>query len=475
MIYIDETTVMPNTADVKKLAEYKAEYEAAQSKPDRDVWNKQNFNKTPWGISYNLSKKKHTIAVDRAKAKGWKNPLPKDNIAIQYFIIAVGLGWDELIVQLKRTIKLWGYTSADMQDAKAVWLAPANAQKIADMIGEATASIVTESWLVEAVEKHETLNPKLFTKEELLKETVRKKMLEIVDEFLDNLQEQEIEIEVDDILFIGSSASYNYTKDSDIDLHIIADTKDTSYPEHIASALYSAYRTLFNKSLDIKLFDIPVEIYVETENCARVSNGIYSVKKDEWVKKPKLEAIPEYDTKALEELVSKWEKDCKDLIDDIEADKLEDETKVVKLLEDIYEKLRKKGITKGEYTLENLAFKELRNKGYLDKLKEYKNELISKRLSLTERLSAENMMLAREQIAQVAFGQPPVIQDNGMFYLYNLKPSDVQRVLIAIRKLAIVAEANAVESGKYDFSKMALTRIPDKYYNIRGRLIDGLI
>ena len=145
------------------------------------------------------------------------------------------------------------------------------------------------------------------------------------------------------------------------------------------------------------------------------------------------------------------------------------------MLEDIYEKLRKKGITKGEYTLENLAFKELRNKGYLDKLKEYKNELISKRLSLTERLSAENMMLAREQIAQAAFGQPPVIQDNGMFYLYNLKPSDVQRVLIAIRKLAIVAEANAVESGKYDFSKMALTRIPDKYYNIRGRLIDGLI
>jgi hypothetical protein len=56
------------------------------------------------------------------------------------------------------------------------------------------------------------------------------------------------------------------------------------------------------------------------------------------------------------------------------------------MLEDIYEKLRKKGVARGEYAIENLAFKELRNKGYLDQFKEYRNELTSKRLSLEESL-----------------------------------------------------------------------------------------
>jgi uncharacterized protein YoaH (UPF0181 family) len=51
------------------------------------------------------------------------------------------------------------------------------------------------------------------------------------------------------------------------------------------------------------------------------------------------------------------------------------------MIEDIYE-LRKSGISEGEYSIQNLVFKELRNNKYLDDLKEYKDELIAKRLSL---------------------------------------------------------------------------------------------
>jgi predicted nucleotidyltransferase len=205
-----------------------------------------------------------------------------------------------------------------------------------------------------------------------------------VDTFLADLKEQEVKIKVDDILFIGSNASYNYTKDSDIDLHILANTKAVDYPADLGAAIYSAYRSIFNKNLDITLYDIPLEIFVETEDSTRVSNGVYSVKKNKWVKKPVQEDIPEYDKEALNKLVDEWEEKCKKLIDDIKADKLDDEKKVVKMLEDIYEKLRKKGVAKGEYAIENLAFKELRNKGYLDQLKDYRNELTSKRLSLEE-------------------------------------------------------------------------------------------
>ena len=55
-----------------------------------------------------------------------------------------------------------------------------------------------------------------------------------------------------------------------------------------------------------------------------------------------------------------------------------------------------------------------------------------------------------------------------MFFIYNLKASDVSRVLQAIRSLPFVSEASTHESGKYDFSQMATTNLPTKYYNIRG-------
>lgn len=467
--------LIPTPKEVDKILQAKVSYEAKQNAPDRDTWNKANFTKTPWGIAYSLSKAKYDKAVAANRAKGWNPPTKKTDAALRTLIIAIAIDWKELIDQVKRTLKNWGYTTDDLQQmANDVWKDQSNIQIIADLVQKQSNQKIT---LIEAIEKHNTLNPKLFTKEELLKDKVRDKMLEIVDEFLENLKEQEVKIKVDDIIFIGSNASYNYTKDSDIDLHVLANTKAVNYPDDLGSALYSAYRSLFNKQLDIQLFDIPVEIFVETEDSPRVSNGVYSVKKNKWIKKPVQEDIPEYDKEALDELVEKWETKCKDLINDIKADKLEDEKKVVKLITDIYEKLRKKGVAKGEYAIENLAFKELRNKGYLDDLKEYRNELTSKRLSLEERLDRQTRADVYNQIARTA-GSSPIIQDNGMFYIYNIKERDINNRVAALRKLPFVASVDAYTTGKYDFSdttSLLRNNMPSKYYNIRGKLIDDLL
>lgn len=52
------------------------------------------------------------------------------------------------------------------------------------------------------------------------------------------------------------------------------------------------------------------------------------------------------------------------------------------LIEDIYN-LRKEGMEEeGEYSIKNLIFKEFRNLGYLDNLKELKKKEISKELTL---------------------------------------------------------------------------------------------
>ena len=87
-----------------------------------------------------------------------------------------------------------------------------------------------------------------------------------------------INIQVDDIILIGSNCAYNYTKDSDLDIHILANTdalKDCD--QNIVSKLYSAYRTIFNKKFDIDFYGIPVEIFAETNETPRISNGVYSV------------------------------------------------------------------------------------------------------------------------------------------------------------------------------------------------------
>ena len=455
--------IMPTESEIQKILEAKLSYENAKntkSEEDFQAWCKAHFTIMPWGISYQVS-------IGNKRLKGNK-PMDK---ALRYFIIAVAIDWQELIDNLKRTLKNWGYTTAELkQMATDVWQDSTNADFISRVVAKVYSSDSLK--LTEAIEKHSTLNSKLFTKEEVLKDKVRDKMLEIVDEFTANLKEQDIEIKIDDIVFIGSNASYNYTKNSDIDLHVVANTKSVKYSDEVSAALYGAYRTLFNKQLDIQLFDIPVEIFVETENSERVSNGIYSVKKNKWIKKPEHEEIPDYDKAALDELVDKWEDKCKKLLDDIKNDKLEDEVKVVKLLEDIYEQLRKKGVAKGEYAIENLAFKELRNKGYLDKLKDSRNDLISKRLSLEENFSKQQRIEMYNQLTRIS-GSQPVIQDNGVFYLYNLKASEINSILSKLRKLPFVIEVSANENGKYDFSNtmhLATNKMPTKYYDIRGNI-----
>lgn len=248
-----------------------------------------------------------------------------------------------------------------------------------------------------AVAKHTRLNPKLWTADEKLKPEVEEKIKQIVDIFLNGLLEDEIKINVKDILIIGSNASYNYTPHSDLDLHIIVDTDNLQCPDNLYSKLYSAYRSLFNKRLDIDFYNIPVELYIEDESTPRVSNGVYSVLNKEWLQEPQYVNIPDMDMDIFDAELAKWEERYRQVSNDAvreleeyytpNPDAAEDiKTKQIKeieaYIEDLYN-LRKVGLPlTGEYGLENVIFKTIRNKGYLDKLKDLKNKLLGKELSL---------------------------------------------------------------------------------------------
>lgn len=129
-----------------------------------------------------------------------------------------------------------------------------------------------EEDMLEAVEKHDTLNPKLWDEDNNLKPEVREKILEIVKEFTDTLEEDEIKFKIKDIVLVGSNCSYNYNEMSDLDIHIRMDTKSLECPDNLYPLLYSAYRSLFNKKFDIDFYGIPVELYIETDDTEQLND-----------------------------------------------------------------------------------------------------------------------------------------------------------------------------------------------------------
>ena len=357
----------------------------------------------------------------------------------------------------------------DLAELKKQW--EAECKKAQEDVPEEMPDTIEED-----IEKHDTLNPKLFDGNKLKKE-VKDKAQEVADEFIKILENDEVKIEVKDIILTGSNASYNYTKDSDIDLHILAKTIDLADPDKLYEKLYNAYRRLFESKFDISFYGIPVEIYVETEDNPVVSNGIYSIISDSWVKEPKEAYVPDIDKEAIKKAAEPWIERANELIDaDLD---LEDETEIDKYLEDLY-KMRHKGIydTNGsEFSEENLVFKEVRNAGLLDKLKELKNKVIENRLTLEalvesnevlEHIDEKTRYILKNKIGQISHNQP-IIQDNGLFEIYNVKADDVDNIIRELYRLNLIEFADKMAS-KYDFSKINFDGMPSRYYTIRGKV-----
>lgn len=339
-------------------------------------------------------------------------------------------------------------------------------------------NIFSDLVLKETVEKHATLNPKLWTKANTLKPEVTLKIRDIVGEFLNQLAEDSIQIFVDDILLVGSNCSYNYTKDSDLDIHIIANTKNLACPDNLYAKLYSAYRTLFNKKFDINFYDIPVELYVETDETPRVSNGCYSVVSQSWISKPVLDNIPDIDQTTIDSAFENWDSKYKALILKIEnsTDYEKSIEAIDQYLTDIYD-LRKKSLpTEGEYGIGNLIFKEIRNCGYLDSLKELRNKLLSLALSLDptdkEKLSEEILEPSKQDYEAIIIretGKSPIIHANGMFELYNIHEQEVARIQAILSKLSFVSWVNKAQT-RFAPNPANLNGLPVRYFKIYGQL-----
>lgn len=214
------------------------------------------------------------------------------------------------------------------------------------------------------------LNPKIW-EDKKLREDVRETIIDIVSEFMDNLI---IPVEILDVRVVGSNASYNYTEHSDLDVHIISNLELVGSPTEIVQALYNSERSNFNRTHNIKIKGIEVELCVEDVNSAVTSNGIYSVIDDVWIKEPQIikERPVKIDKNELQDLVDS----VQSVLDDGDSDDIKDCIDMLYLM-------RKDSIAiDGEYGVGNLLFKEIRNRGLLNALKDKYNEMISDELTL---------------------------------------------------------------------------------------------
>ena len=219
-----------------------------------------------------------------------------------------------------------------------------------------------------------------------LKEEIREKLLENTNEFLDFLG---VNFFIYDIHFTGSLANYNWSKYSDLDIHIIVDLDEFSNGSESSKVYNDIIREFFelkkksysqNNIIKIKGFDI--EFYVQDIDEEGVSSGIYSILNNEWVIEPK-QSEPKIDNKKI---LNKGEEFSK-LIDELDsmASKGEDVMKEVNTLKDKIKKFRQCGLEKGgEYSYENLTFKLLRRNGYIEKLMSIKSKVRTKKLSLPQ-------------------------------------------------------------------------------------------
>jgi predicted nucleotidyltransferase len=211
------------------------------------------------------------------------------------------------------------------------------------------------------VEYHKTLNPKLWDGYNL-KPEVRKQLLAITNSFLTFCN---LPIKVDDILLVGSSANFNWTGASDIDLMIKTDFADSSDPS-LVKEFFATKKQVFKRDHDIKIYGMPVEITVSDING---SDGEFSVANNLWLTVPQYHE-PEFDRDKVKTLADKWKNRIISVVRDNDAS-VKDMVKVKKSIK----KARAKAVEtedpadKDEFHPMNLAYKHLRKKGYLDMLK----------------------------------------------------------------------------------------------------------
>lgn len=219
-----------------------------------------------------------------------------------------------------------------------------------------------------------------FWKGNSLRYKIRKKLLKIAKDFI---KEFPFDVKIYDIVLTGSLSNYNWTEYSDIDLHILLNFEDITDKYELVKNYFNLKKYEWNTKHNIVLNEHDVEIYVQDINEVHHSSGVYSLIKDNWVNKPKKQNV-QFNKQDVEKKVKHFLFELSKIREMFDNKKYKSVNKKSENLINKLKKMRNAGLQKkGEFSIENLVFKVLRNGGYINdiynmKLESYDKEMGNK-------------------------------------------------------------------------------------------------
>ena len=231
---------------------------------------------------------------------------------------------------------------------------------------------------LKSFEVNDELEPTVW-EDNKVKPEVREALLKIVKDFIIDLP---FDPDVEDITLTGSLANYNWSKFSDVDLHILLDFTKVDENQELVKQFFKNLQTNWNNTHDIYMSDYEVEIYIQDTNEPHMSTGVYSIQDDKWLTEPKPEAASiDYAN------IEKKAQDLSDRIDDIERMMNDgEEDKVLDAIDRLKAKIRnmrQAGLEgAGQFSVENLAFKVLRRSEELKRLSDLKAKAYDELMSV---------------------------------------------------------------------------------------------
>jgi hypothetical protein len=228
---------------------------------------------------------------------------------------------------------------------------------------------------------NDQLEPRLW-KDEKLRPFVSKKLLAIANDFIDGLP---FNVTIQDVRFTGSLANYNWSKYSDIDLHIVVDFEELDDNKELVKEMFDAKRLRWNEIHDITIKGYEVELYIEDVGEEHSSSGVYSVMDDEWVNKPEpIDTTIDLDT--AKKKASDIEQQINSISAMYERGQFEKVLMHVDRLKKKIRSMRQAGLDTEamEFSPENIAFKLLRRNELLDTLTKLKYKAYDQSMTLDD-------------------------------------------------------------------------------------------
>jgi len=193
----------------------------------------------------------------------------------------------------------------------------------------------------------------------VLKKDIRQKLTEIANDFY---KQTELVAPIRDILLVGSLANYNWSRNSDFDVHLVIDFKNVDPNVELVEKYVNGLKSAWNDKHDIHLHGYNVEVYIQDLTKANRSSGVYSLLKGNWLTRPKHENF-EIDQQLIQLKYNDFISKINGAIKENNVERLK------QVLKDVYD-LRQQGLDRtGELSNENLVFKLLRNRGHLERLR----------------------------------------------------------------------------------------------------------